>query len=180
MKPLAAGVTVPDVDVDAIVTLVAEVEHAQRNALPDALVELFRHDALWSVPYGTPLIGIDEIGVFTRRFLPGTAEQPLTSAYTIEHIQFVRPDVAVVEIRQRPVTRDGELLDDLLRRNDHGGPRSGCRRPSEAVRRWASLVAGHPGFPPDTALYVLTKTDGRWRIAVAQNTPAIEADTLAA
>ncbi|MFI8934001.1 SgcJ/EcaC family oxidoreductase [Streptomyces sp. NPDC053474] len=178
MKPQVTGVAVSAQDVAAIVTLVAEVEHAQQNALPDAYLELFRHDALWSAPYSSPLTGLDEIAAFARRMLPGTAGQPLTWAYEVESVQFIRSDIAAVKIRQRPVTRDGERLDDLLRRPVDGSPRTGCRGPSEAVRRWAALVTAHPGEAPDTALYVMAKTDGRWRIAVAQNTTAIEADTL--
>ncbi|MEU6894859.1 hypothetical protein ABZ934_24235 [Streptomyces sp. NPDC046557] len=36
MKPLVAGVTGSQEEVRAVVTLVAQVEHAQRNGLPDA------------------------------------------------------------------------------------------------------------------------------------------------
>ncbi|MBB4980886.1 MULTISPECIES: SgcJ/EcaC family oxidoreductase [Streptomyces] len=179
MKPRLAGVDVPPEDVDAIVALVAEVEHAQQNALPDAFVELFRPDALWSVPYKAPVTGIEEIGAFFRRMLPDTAGQPLTSTYETEYIHFLRPDVAAVKIRQRPVTRDGELLDDLLRRPGASGPSSGCRGSSADVRLWASLVTTLPAVAPDTSLYVLTKSDGRWLISVAQDTTAIESDALA-
>ncbi|MCZ0978639.1 SgcJ/EcaC family oxidoreductase [Streptomyces diastatochromogenes] len=180
MKPRLAGVDMPPEDVDAIVALVAEVERAQQNALPDAFVELFRPDALWSLPYGTPVTGIEEIGAFCRQVLPATADRPLTSTYETEYIHFLRPDVAAVKIRQRPVTRDGKLLDDLLRRPDTPGSASGCRGSSANVRRWASLVATLPPAAADTSLYVLTKSEGRWRISVAQDTTAIEPDGLAA
>ncbi|MEU6865321.1 SgcJ/EcaC family oxidoreductase [Streptomyces sp. NPDC046876] len=177
MKPHVTGVTAAQEDVDAIVALVARLEHAQQNALPDAFVELFRHDALCSVPYGTALTGIEEIADYTRRVLPGTVGQALTSTFETEYIQFIRPDVAAVRIRHRPVTRDGELLDDLLRRHREGSvTRGGCRKSTEAGRRWASLVASQPGVEPGAAVHVLTKTDGRWLIAVAQNPTAVEAD----
>ncbi|MCT9088934.1 NAD-dependent epimerase [Streptomyces sp. ASQP_92] len=175
MKPQVAGVSAAQEDVDAIVALVAEFEYAQQNALPDAFVGLFRHDAFWSIPYGTALTGIDEIGVFARRVLPGTVGQQLTSSFETEYIQFIRPDVAVVRVRHRPVTRDGELLDNLLSRHREGKGRRGCRESSEAGRRWASLVAACPGVAPGTALHLMTKTDGRWLVAFAQSTVPVEA-----
>ncbi|MEU7067271.1 hypothetical protein [Streptomyces sp. NPDC046161] len=55
MKPLVAGVTVSQEEARAVVSLVAQVEHAQRNGLPDAFTELFRQDAFWTMPYGDPL-----------------------------------------------------------------------------------------------------------------------------
>ncbi|WP_259470591.1 hypothetical protein [Streptomyces sp. 1114.5] len=42
MKPLAAGVTVSQEEMRAVVTLVAQVVHARRNGLPDAFTELSR------------------------------------------------------------------------------------------------------------------------------------------
>lgn len=35
-----------------------------------------------------------------------------TATYDVQHVTFVRPDVATVNVRQRPVTHDGELLPD--------------------------------------------------------------------
>lgn len=44
----------------------------------------------------------------------------------------------------------------------------------------AALVAAHPGVAPGTAVHVMTKTDGRWLIAVGQHTTAVETDLHAA
>ncbi|GAA2775154.1 hypothetical protein GCM10010521_62070 [Streptomyces rameus] len=180
MEPLVAGATGSQEEVRAVVTLVAQVEHAQRNGLPDAFTELFRQDAFWTMPYGDPLTGLEEISAFAHRALPGTARQPLTVTYEAESIVFIRPDLAVIKIRQRPITRDGRRLHEVL--HAHGDParRRSCGRPGAAERRWASAVAAHPEAAPGTLLYVLAKDDGRWRIAVAQNTTVIDHGALAA
>jgi uncharacterized protein (TIGR02246 family) len=149
--PQIAGVAVPREDVDAIVALVAGVEHSQQNALPDAFMDAFRRDAIWTTAHGKRLIGFEEISAFTREVLPGSIEQPVTASYEAEYILFIRPDIAAVKIRQRPVTRDGQPLDP-----------------------------DHPDAVPGTPMYVLAKDDGRWRIAAAQNTKVLDPETLAA
>ncbi|MGV9313681.1 SgcJ/EcaC family oxidoreductase [Streptomyces sp. NPDC003691] len=164
MKPQVAGVTVPQDEVDAIVALVARVEYAQQNALPDVFLEPFRPDAFWTTAHGKRLTGADTIGDFTRQVLPATADHQVTASYAAEHILFIRPDIAAVKIRQRPVTRDGEALDEVFR--GHADP--------------SALVAERPDAVPGTPLYILAKDDGEWRIAAAQNTKVIDPETLAA
>lgn len=44
----------------------------------------------------------------------------------------------------------------------------------------AELIAAHPESVPGTPTYVLARDDGVWRIAAAQNTSVIDAETLAA
>ncbi|MYX93458.1 hypothetical protein GT045_01130 [Streptomyces sp. SID486] len=63
MEPIVTG---SQEEVRAIVTLVAQVEHAQRNGLPDALTEQFRPDAFWTMPYGDPLTGLEEISALAQ------------------------------------------------------------------------------------------------------------------
>ncbi|WP_329191724.1 MULTISPECIES: hypothetical protein [unclassified Streptomyces] len=91
---------------------------------------------------------------------------------------FIRPDLAVIKIRQRLIT--GRRLHEVLRAHGDPARRSSCGRPGAAERRWASAVAAHPEAAPGTLLYVLAKDDGRWRIAVAQNTTVIDHGALAA
>ena len=79
--PQIAGVAVPRADVDAIVALVAGVEHSQQNALPDAFMDAFRRDAIWTTAHGKRLTGFEEISAFTREVLPGSIEQPVTASY---------------------------------------------------------------------------------------------------
>jgi uncharacterized protein (TIGR02246 family) len=124
-------------DVDAIVQLVAEVERAQQNELPTEFMSLFRkQDPVWTTAHGKRLSGWDNISEFTHKVLPGAMRQS-TARYEVVRVLFVRPDVAVVNVHQRPVTLDGEPID--------------------------SQPEGRP-------LYVLSKEDGRWFIAAAQNT----------
>lgn len=42
--------------------------------------------------------------------LPG-AMQHSTASYEVVHVLFIRPDVAAVKVRQRPVTLNGRPLD---------------------------------------------------------------------
>ncbi|SDF37186.1 conserved hypothetical protein [Lentzea fradiae] len=86
--------------------LVATVEHSQRNELPEEFIGLFREDAIWTTAHGKRLTGRDEIAAFTRQRLPGSTKEG-TATYEVENVLFIRPDVAAVKIRQRPVRPDG-------------------------------------------------------------------------
>src|SRR6266508_785597 len=86
-------------DVDAILDLVAKVEHAQRTEDVDGFIALFRKDALWVTGHGKRLYGRDTIEEFTRRVLPG-ATKDATATYVPDHLLFVRPDIAVVNVNQ--------------------------------------------------------------------------------
>ncbi|MFZ4266053.1 SgcJ/EcaC family oxidoreductase [Streptomyces arboris] len=163
--PTVIGIPAPQEDVDAIVTFVAGVQEAQQSARPDAFLSGFREDAIWTTAHGKRLTGLPAIGAFTRKVLPPQADSPVTATYTVDLILFIRPDVAAVKIRQRPATRDGgRFLDEVFH---------GQEDPAE-------LVAAHPEAVPGTPTYVLAKDDGVWRIAAAQNTPVVDAETLAA
>ncbi|MYX15308.1 SgcJ/EcaC family oxidoreductase [Streptomyces sp. SID8374] len=163
--PTVLGVPAQQEDVDAIVAFVAAVQDAQQSADPEAFLSGFREDAIWTTAHGKRLTGLPEIGAFTRKVLPPQADSPVVATYTVDLILFIRPDVAAVKIRQRPVTRDGgEYLDEIFH---------GQEDPSE-------LVAAHPESVPGTPTYVLAKDDGVWRIAAAQNTSVIDPETLAA
>jgi uncharacterized protein (TIGR02246 family) len=97
-------------DVPAIAALVAAVEHAQQHELPDAFMRLFRRDApVWTTAHGMRLAGWEEISAFTHRVLPGAMRES-TAVYDIERVLFIRPDVAVVNVRQRPIRLDGDPL----------------------------------------------------------------------
>jgi uncharacterized protein (TIGR02246 family) len=99
-------------DVHAIAALAAAVEHAQQNELPDAFMSLFRtENPVWTTAHGKRLAGWDEISAFTHQVLPG-AMRDSTAVYDIERVLFVRPDVAVVNVRQRPVRLNGDPLPD--------------------------------------------------------------------
>lgn len=95
-----------DTELDAIGRVIAAVEHAQNNELPDEFLHLFRSDAIWTTGGGKRLYGLDEIAAFTRQVLPG-GMQGQTVTFELEHVLFVRPDVAAVKLRQIYRTPDG-------------------------------------------------------------------------
>jgi uncharacterized protein (TIGR02246 family) len=97
-------------EIEAIRAVVATLEHAQQNELPDEFVSLFRHDAIWTTGGGKRLIGRDEISIFTHQVLPG-AMREATATYEVVHVLFIRPDVAAVKVRQRPVTLSGQPIE---------------------------------------------------------------------
>ena len=90
----------------ALVEVVASLEHAQQHELVEEFVALFHPDAVWVTGGGLRLIGREAIAEFTRQVLPGAMAHS-TARYDVEHIVFVRPDVAVVAVRQRPIDLDG-------------------------------------------------------------------------
>lgn len=96
----------PHADLDAINQVVATVEHAQNNELPDEFLALFRSDAIWTTGGGTRLFGLDEIAAFTRQVLPG-GMRGASVTFELEHVLFIRPDVAAVKVRQIYRTAEG-------------------------------------------------------------------------
>lgn len=93
-------------DVDAILALVATVEEAQRKEDADLFLALFREDAVWVTGHGKRLYGRDTIAEFTRRVLPGATKDSY-STYVPDHLLFVRPDLAVVNVNQKYALRPG-------------------------------------------------------------------------
>ncbi|BFV61142.1 hypothetical protein KCMC57_up62460 [Kitasatospora sp. CMC57] len=101
-----------DAEVAAIRRLVAEVEHAQQNELVDRFLGVFRReDPVWTTGHGKRLSGFEEIETFTRKVLPGAMAES-TAVYDVERVLFLRPDVAVVNVRQQPVRPDGSRIAD--------------------------------------------------------------------
>ncbi|WP_285586485.1 SgcJ/EcaC family oxidoreductase [Herbidospora sp. NBRC 101105] len=94
-------------DTEEIRAVVATVEHAQQNELTEEFVALFRHDAIWTTGHGRRLFGRDEIAAFTRKVLPG-AMKDLSVTFEVEHVLFLRPDVAAVKVVQRYHSPDGD------------------------------------------------------------------------
>ncbi|AXB48664.1 SgcJ/EcaC family oxidoreductase [Amycolatopsis albispora] len=97
---------VRDAEIEAIKQVVTKVEHAQNNELPDEFVSLFRADAIWTTGGGKRLFGRDAISAFTHQVLPG-GMSGLTVTFEVEHVLFIRPDVAAVKVRQVYQTPDG-------------------------------------------------------------------------
>ncbi|GIF09268.1 hypothetical protein Asi03nite_68060 [Actinoplanes siamensis] len=70
---------------------------------------MFRADAIWTTGGGKRLFGLEAISAFTRQVLPG-GMQGSTVTFELEHILFVRHDVAAVKVRQLYETPDGPDL----------------------------------------------------------------------
>ncbi|WP_433323219.1 SgcJ/EcaC family oxidoreductase [Spirillospora sp. CA-294931] len=96
-----------DVEIEAIKRVVATLEHAQRNELVEEFIGLFREDGIWTTGHGRRLLGRDAIEAFTRQVLPG-AMTDMSVEFEVEHVLFIRPDVAAVKLRQQYLTSDGE------------------------------------------------------------------------
>ncbi|MFE7560953.1 SgcJ/EcaC family oxidoreductase [Kitasatospora sp. NPDC057500] len=95
-------------EIAAIEQVVATVQHAQVNELPEEFIGLFRSDAIWTTGHGVLLRGREEIADFTRKVLPGAfAGSGSTATYEVVHVLFIRPDVAAVKVRQRYLDGDG-------------------------------------------------------------------------
>ncbi|WP_405003982.1 SgcJ/EcaC family oxidoreductase [Kitasatospora purpeofusca] len=102
-----------EAEIAAIQQVVATVQHAQVNELPEVFIDLFRADAIWTTGHGKVLLGRDAIAEFTRGVLPGAfAGTGRTATYEVVHVFFVRPDVAAVKVRQRYLDADGEQVGD--------------------------------------------------------------------
>ena len=97
---------IEDTRTAAVTEVVARLQHAQQHELVEEFVALFRPDAIWTTGGGRRLVGRDAIAAFTRQVLPG-AMRGSTQTYEVEHVVFLRPDVAAVTARQRTVGPDG-------------------------------------------------------------------------
>ncbi|MFF2214830.1 SgcJ/EcaC family oxidoreductase [Streptomyces antibioticus] len=86
-------------DIKAIEEIVATVERTQRAKDAEGFLALFHPDALWTTAHGKVLIGFDAIAEFTRTVLPNSTWDGEVT-YEAIHIEFLRPDVAAVKIRQ--------------------------------------------------------------------------------
>ncbi|ASU84024.1 hypothetical protein CDO52_15610 [Nocardiopsis gilva YIM 90087] len=104
-------------------------------------MELFsKHAPVWTTAHGVRMSGWDVISEFTHKVLPGAMKES-TATYHVVRILFVRPDVAVVNVHQRPVDLDGRPLPEL----PEGRPVYVLAREEEG-------------------------DEGEWRIVAAQNT----------
>ncbi|WP_395572313.1 SgcJ/EcaC family oxidoreductase [Streptomyces sp. BK79] len=113
--------TTATADVRAIEQVVAAVERTQRAKDAEGFLALFHPDALWTTGHGKVLLGFDAIAGFTRAVLPdATWDGDVT--YEVAHVQFLRPDVAAVKVRQVYRSAEGDTegapLYVMTRRDD--------------------------------------------------------------
>jgi uncharacterized protein (TIGR02246 family) len=86
--------------------VVKTVEHATNHELPDEFLSVFREDAIWTTGGGRRFFGLEAISAFTRKVLPG-GMSGMTMEFELEHVLFIRPDVAAVKLRQVYRAPDG-------------------------------------------------------------------------
>jgi uncharacterized protein (TIGR02246 family) len=96
-------------DLASIRRFVQVVENAQWQRNADAFLALFTRDAVWTNPVGRRLTGFDEIAAFTRQGL-ASAPRDVFATYEVEHVQFLAPDVAAVNVRSRAVRADRSII----------------------------------------------------------------------
>ncbi|MET9057239.1 SgcJ/EcaC family oxidoreductase [Streptomyces antibioticus] len=104
-------------DIKAIEEIVATVERTQRAKDAEGFLALFHPDALWTTAHGKVLIGFDAIAEFTRTVLPNSTWDGEVT-YEAIHIEFLRPDVAAVKIRQIYRAAEGSPLYVMTKRGD--------------------------------------------------------------
>jgi uncharacterized protein (TIGR02246 family) len=108
-------------DIEAVHEVVATVERTQRAKDAEGFLTLFHPDALWTTAHGKVLLGFDAIADVTRAVLPG-AEWDGDVTYEAVHVQFLRPDVAAVKVRQVYHSAEGDTegapLYVMTRRDD--------------------------------------------------------------
>lgn len=104
---------IDDRDLADINKLIAVVERAQNERSADDFLALFRPDAVWVTAFGRRFESKDEIAAFTRKVLtPDLGDQ--YARYDIAHITMLSPNVAAVNVRQRPLHKDGTPIEGDL------------------------------------------------------------------
>jgi len=135
-------------DIEAIKHVIATVEHAQNNELPDEFLDLFRPDAIWTTGHGKRLFGLGAISEFTRQVLPG-GMQGMTMTLELEHALFIRPDVAAVKLRQFYRTLEGKDVGSplwVMAKEDGRWLLAACQNTGAPDEELDSAEAGRPVF----------------------------------
>lgn len=109
METTVADQQTQEAEIAEIKQVIARLERAQQNELPEAFVGLFRADAIWTTGHGKRLTGRGEISSFTYQVLPGAMENS-TATYEVVDVLFIRPDVAAVKAHAQYWTLEGEPL----------------------------------------------------------------------
>jgi uncharacterized protein (TIGR02246 family) len=105
-------------DRDAIDEVVATIQRTQREESVDEFAGLFAPYAIWTTGHGRRLIGREAIREFTARVLPGAMTELQGTTYEVTHVEYLRPDVAAVQVRQVYADNDGVRLAE----NAEGAP----------------------------------------------------------
>ncbi|MFI5844090.1 SgcJ/EcaC family oxidoreductase [Catenuloplanes sp. NPDC051500] len=137
-------------DVEAIEQVIATVERAQNQELTDEFLGLFREDAIWTTGSGRRLFGRDAIAAFTRQTLPGGMTDA-TVTFRLEHLLFIRPDVAAVKVRQIYRTAAGPDAGTplwVMAKEDGRWLLTACQNTAAPVDELPPSSTGRPIFSP--------------------------------
>lgn len=89
-----------DDDLTAISEVVATIQRTQRSESVTEFLQLFDERAIWTTGGGVRLVGLPEIRAFTERVLPGAMSDLQGTTYRVVHVEFLRHDVAAVQVAQ--------------------------------------------------------------------------------
>ncbi|MBB6465693.1 uncharacterized protein (TIGR02246 family) [Aminobacter lissarensis] len=96
-------------DLALINKLISEVERSQNERSAEDFLALFRPDAVWVTAFGRRFTSKAEIADFTRKVLtPDLGDQ--YARYDVAHVTMLSPEVAAVNVRQRPIHKDGSPI----------------------------------------------------------------------
>lgn len=98
------------VDEQQIKQIVASVEKAHNQKVPEAFAQIFAQDAVFVNAAGVRLFGRDQIFEATKNVMDGFMANSY-ARYEVSNIKFIRHDVAIVSILQHPITKEGETLE---------------------------------------------------------------------
>jgi len=102
-------------DRGAIDDVVAAIERTQRGENVDQFLDLFEERAIWTTSQGVRLVGLPAIRVFTAQVLPGAMTNLQGTTYRVTHVEFLRPDVAAVQVAQTYADNEGVPLAENAR-----------------------------------------------------------------
>ncbi|MCK1995166.1 SgcJ/EcaC family oxidoreductase [Peribacillus muralis] len=95
----------------AIRQTIIEMETAFNQHDADDLDRHFTQNAVWVNVIGVQLSGWKQINETHKVILAGPLRNSY-ARYTVDSIIFVRPDVAIVHIRQYPTTSEGKIIEN--------------------------------------------------------------------
>jgi uncharacterized protein (TIGR02246 family) len=131
-------------DRDAILTVIATLEHAVNTSDGDLFDSVLSEDVIWGSPKGQIVLGLDQLNPIHRRLAANSRQYGYSSRFTLEALGFIGPDSACASVRRTGL-------------DEHNSP----------------LTPSQGPIVQELALYVLVRRDDRWWIVSAQNTPVM-------
>jgi uncharacterized protein (TIGR02246 family) len=131
-------------DRDAILAVIATLEHAVNTSDGDLFDSVLGEDVIWGSPKGQIALGLDQLNPIHRRLAANSRQYGYSSRFTLESLGFLGEDIACASVRRTGL-------------DEHEMPLNPT--PGSIVQ--------------ELALYVLARRDDRWWIVSAQNTPVL-------